>query len=283
MKKLINILLFIFLSITISFGQSLLVKLSGNGLKKPSYLLGTIHIAYKDTIPVFEKAKSILPICKTYALEVKMDNPLALIGLIDQMKLPNNKTIEDYLTVEEYKKLSVVFQEKTGFKIDLFKSLQPMFIETLLEIDFNNETEKDNKIMMDSDLQSLAKKQKIKIEGLETAAEQLGAISKVSIEEQIYSLKVAIEQKENNNLAYLTTIYLKNNLDELYKWLSENMSVEQKTILLDNRNIIMTDRLIPLIQKNSTLIAVGAGHLGGENGIINLLRKKGYVVEDVQL
>jgi uncharacterized protein YbaP (TraB family) len=153
----------------------------------------------------------------------------------------------------------------------------------LLEIDFNNETEKDNKIMMDSDLQSLAKKQKIKIEGLETAAEQLGAISKVSIEEQIYSLKVAIEQKENNNLAYLTTIYLKNNLDELYKWLSENMSVEQKTILLDNRNIIMTDRLIPLIQKNSTLIAVGAGHLGGENGIINLLRKKGYVVEDVQL
>ena len=36
-----------------------------------------------------------------------------------------------------------------------------MFIETLLEIDFNNETEKDNKIMMDSDLQSLAKKQKI--------------------------------------------------------------------------------------------------------------------------
>jgi uncharacterized protein YbaP (TraB family) len=45
----------------------------------------------------------------------------------------------------------------------------------------------------------------------------------------------------------------------------------------------MTDRLIPLIRKNTTLIAVGAGHLGGGNGIINLLRKKGYVVEDVQL
>ena len=59
MKKLITIFLFIFVSVSISFGQSLLVKLSGNGLKKPSYLLGTIHIAYKDTIPVFEKAKTI--------------------------------------------------------------------------------------------------------------------------------------------------------------------------------------------------------------------------------
>lgn len=282
MKKF-NLLLAFQLLFLFSFSQSLLQKISGNGLKKPSYLLGTIHITNEDTIPVFEKAKNVLPKCKIFALEIKMDNPLSLLGLLDQMKIPNNKTIRDYLTEQEYVKLNTIFEEKTGFKLKLFEVFQPVFIEALLEVDTKgNEVKKST--MMDMELQSLAKKQKLKIIGLETAEEQLATLSNISIDDQVAALKAHLYSDTiQQETVSVNQMYLKNNATELYNWMAQKMKADEIKFMLTDRNMRMCERAIIQIQTQPTLIAIGAGHLGGENGLINLLRKKGYIVEDVPI
>ena len=282
MKKILFIILFQSVFLFTLFSQSLLVKISGNGLKKPSYLLGTIHITkQQDKLPIYEKAKSLLNECKSYALEVNMNNPLKMLGLIDQMKLPNNTTYKDYLTPEEYIKLQTIFEEKTGYKFKLFDSFLPLFIESLMELN-KNESNTEEVIMMDLDLQHLAQNQKKQVIGIETIEEQLNALTKISLDEQLKSLKQIINNDSNRlDENDMNKIYNQNNASEIYNWLSQNMSEEEMQYMIYDRNLRMCDRATALINKKPTFIAVGAGHLGGEKGLINLLRKKGYIVEDV--
>lgn len=142
-------------------------------------------------------------------------------------------------------------------------------------------------IMLDDLLAKTAVEYKIPVTGLETAEEQLQIIDKLPMTEQIKALKelAANPDKYINQYRAMTKTYLEQDSDALFSLASAEMKLQgvSQADFLDHRNI----RWIPLIEKQikiaPTFIGVGAGHLGGENGVIKLLRKKGYTLTPIRL
>ena len=274
-------ILILITSLLILFGvqaQSLLYEISGKSLKKPSYLLGTIHIASKQNIPIYEKAKEKLLACSLYVMELdpeKINSP----SLVGKLILPDNKTIKDYMNAEDYELLKSKFQEITGYPLLAFEKFQPIMIESILELmTTTNKTDSSDVIMMDMDLSSLAKKNNIKTKGIETPDEQIDAMLRVPIEDQIEMLLNGLEDNNQNT----EDLYSKNDIDSLYLTTISAMTEATRKALITDRNKNMAERVDLLMKKQSIFIAVGAAHLGGEDGLVNLLKRKGYILKEVR-
>jgi uncharacterized protein YbaP (TraB family) len=65
--------------------------------------------------------------------------------------------------------------------------------------------------------------------------------------------------------------------------LKENTDPIFNVRFIDERNVTWVKKMIPMISSQSILFALGAGHLGGENGVLNLLRKEGYTLTPISL
>ena len=124
---------------------------------------------------------------------------------------------------------------------------------------------------------------------LEKVQEQIDAFNSIPYGEQAKGLLELIKeeqsaQKANNSTEELIQHYLDGNLDSLIIIATDlqeskftNQSFER--IFLIDRNKIMTNRIVPIIKDQSAFIAIGAAHLPGKEGVIQLLREKGYTVE----
>jgi uncharacterized protein YbaP (TraB family) len=121
--------------------------------------------------------------------------------------------------------------------------------------------------------------------GIETVAEQLNAVNVIPITTQVRMLKDALKTfvSAKETIQKLTNIYVKQDIANLMKDMSDNtpLDADFDEALLTKRNLVMADRIATIIGSRSTMIAVGAGHLGGEKGLIALLKKKGYVLKSV--
>lgn len=273
-------ILILIVSLLILFGvqaQSLLYEISGNSLKKTSYLYGTMHITSKQQSPIYEKAKEKLSISKLYLMELdpaKMNSP-AMYG---KLMLPDNKTLKDYMSVKDYDALSIKFNAITGYQLLMFEKFQPIMIESIIEImETKNKTDSFGVIMMDMELSLVAKQNNIQTKGIETPTEQIDAMLRIPVEDQLEIL-LASWQDTNQDTEDL---YAKNDIDSLYLATVSAMPATARKALITDRNQIMADRINSLIKKQSVFIAVGAAHLGGEEGVVNLLRRKGYILKEI--
>lgn len=273
-------ILILIVSLLILFGvqaQSLLYEISGNSLKKTSYLYGTMHITSKQQLPIYEKAKEKLSISKLYLMELdpaKMNSP-AMYG---KLMLPDNKTLKDYMSVKDYDALSIKFNAITGYQLLMFEKFQPIMIESIIEImETKNKTDSFGVIMMDMELSLVAKQNNIQTKGIETPTEQIDAMLRIPVEDQLEIL-LASWQDTNQDTEDL---YAKNDIDSLYLATVSAMPATARKALITDRNQIMADRINSLIKKQSVFIAVGAAHLGGEEGVVNLLRRKGYILKEI--
>lgn len=273
-------ILILIVSLLILFGvqaQSLLYEISGNSLKKTSYLYGTIHITSKQQLPIYEKAKEKLSTCKLFLMELdpaKMNSP-AMYG---KLMLPDNKTLKDYMSMKDYEALSIRFNAITGYQLLMFEKFQPIMIESVIEImETKNKTDSSGVIMMDMELSSLAKQKDIQTKGIETPTEQIDAMLRIPVVDQLEMLLAGWQDANQDT----EDLYAKNDIDSLYLATVSAMPATARKALITDRNQIMADRLDSLIKKQSVFIAVGAAHLGGEEGVVNLLRRKGYILKDM--
>ena len=167
----------------------------------------------------------------------------------------------------------------------MLEKYKPLLIESMiLEQTFKC----DNMIIMEQLVMEQARAHKKDIEGLETMDYQLGIFDRIPYQLQARQLLKMVESsagsKEEGEIKELTDAYrsqLLDKMDELTK--KEDMGIQNFTdMLLYNRNENWAKKLEGLMAKNALVIAVGAGHLPGERGVINLLRKAGYIVEPVR-
>jgi len=274
-------ILILIVSLLILFGvqaQSLLYEISGNSLKKSSYLYGTMHITSKQQSPIYEKAKEKLVTCKLYVMELdpaKMNIP-AIYG---KLMLPDNKSLKDYMSINDYEALRIKFSEITGYQLLMFEKFQPIMIESILEImQTQNKTDSSDVMMMDMELSSLATKNNLKTKGIETPTEQIDAMLRIPIEDQIKMLLAGLQDSIENT----EDLYAKNDIDSLYLATVSGMTATAQKALITDRNKNMADRIDLLMKKQSIFIAVGAAHLGGEEGLVNLLKRKGYTLKEIR-
>jgi uncharacterized protein YbaP (TraB family) len=268
-----------------STSNTLLWQVSGNGLEKPSYLYGTIHMLCADDAVISEGLKTAIAKSDQVYLEVDMDNLFEMIGSLKNMKMRGDTTLSDLLSRKDYEKVKHYFEEKSSLlPFTMLETYKP-FLAAATIMESNIECES---IPMEQVIMQEAKKNKKTIKGLESISYQMSIFDSIPYKAQAEQLVQYIDHAgdSENNKEYdeLVSAYKKQDLqklEELTKQTDMGMA-NYVDLLLYNRNRNWVKKLKTLMQEKSLVIAVGAGHLPGENGVINLLRKAGYTVTPLQ-
>lgn len=270
-----------------SLDNTLLWRISGNGLAKPSYLFGTMHMLCADDITLSDSLKRAIGDADQVYLELDMDNIFEMLGAMQHMTMRGDTTLADLLTKDEYQKVKKHFDEKGGLMpFEMLKAFKPLLTASLLAEQQISGC--DNMISMEQLVMKEAKGSRVPIKGLETMDFQLGIFDRIPYKlqaKQLYQMiSSAGTKSEKNEMQVLTDAYRKqqlNKLEELTR--NESMGLNEFTdLLLYSRNIEWAKKLQQLMKEESLVVAVGAGHLPGAKGVINLLRQAGYKVEPVK-
>jgi uncharacterized protein YbaP (TraB family) len=292
MKRISAVLLASIMTIT-AFAQknnsdkTLLWKISGNGLKTPSYLFGTIHMLCKDDAVLSDSLKNIIKKVKEVYFEVDLDNMFEMLGVMGKMKMRGDTTLQDLLSVADYEKVKNYFETKGSMlPFSMLETYKPMLAaSTLQQGDMACETT----AMMEQVIMEEAKKTGKSIKGLESMGYQASVLDSIPYQLQAEQLVSYIDNAlkggdDGKELTEMLNAYKDQDLQKLEEMLMKSdPSISNYTdVLLYNRNHNWVNKLKELLPEKPLLIAVGAGHLPGEEGCINLLRKQGFKVTPVK-
>ena len=291
MRKLHYILasgLFLFSSLAIGQKkyQSLFWEISGNGLEDTSYLYGTMHVADERVFDFKEGVIESLNKADAYVMEMNMDSIGAnLMGVLNHVLMDSSETLSSLLPETEYTKVKNYFSDSLGFPLLFFDRVLPIFTSMMLEQDSFNS---DMSEALDIYFYKKAKAKDKEIIGLEGIEDQLKFFKTIPYDIQAELLVKAINDKNSVDTLsdYMLEKYVEEDLDALLKFINDQYSEGYdefqelfEKYLITDRNINMTANIDEIINTKSSFIAVGAAHLPGEKGIIELLRHMGYVVE----
>jgi uncharacterized protein YbaP (TraB family) len=258
-----------------SQNNSLLWEITGNGLKSPSYLFGTMHVKDKRAFRFHDSLLIKLKSCQTFAGEIVLDKDAAKEVTSDVL-MPAGKELKTLLSEKEYRMVKKFCNKNLGMMSLLINKIKPIFTSALI-----TETllENDMPVALDEYLQEKAKDLNMKVKGLETIKEQMSVLDQLSVEEQAKMLVEQIQniEEERKEMHRMANIYASQDLDSIYSFVqTPEMEGEFGDAMIKDRNIIMANRLEKLILSESVFCAIGAAHLPGDNGVLNLLRNKGF-------
>lgn len=262
-------------------GSSLLWEISGKELQQPSYLFGTFHIVCREDFSISPLLETKIKACRQFYGELNMDDPTLQLKLMQLVGLQNT-TLQQLLPQNEYPKISEAFKQITGLPLQLFDHTKPFLCISMLVQKSISCTEQ---VQPETLFTQLAKTMQLKIGGLESAEEQMAAIDREPLDSQALSFsKMALHfDSVKNVMREMSRVYQKRNTDSLYAFMkSKGLDGDFETILLQRRNEKWIPRIEALMRSAPAFIAVGAGHLGGANGLIALLRKNGYIIRPVR-
>lgn len=262
--------------------NTLLWEISGNGLTRPSWFLGTMHVLCPEDAFLSPSVQRILGEINAIYLEIDMDNMAQMMGALKAMNMLNDTTLQDLLTPQEIEKLKSFFEGKMPLPFTMLQRMKPLFLsglmaEQMLPCKSGSGTE--------SLLLKEASARNLSIEGLETANYQAGLFDSIPYRQQAESLMKAIDgaNKDDETIGKMLEAYREQDLEKLEQLtVSEEGGMEgYLDLLLYNRNRNWAEKFGTIASQGSYLFAVGAGHLPGEQGVLSLLRKQGYTVKPV--
>ena len=204
MKKLFLFLFLLGFLIGKSQYQSLLWKISGNGLSEPSFLYGTMHTC---DARVFAFSDSVMPFfisAKAYAMELDPKEAFNQ-SLISKLMMGKNYSLKKMIPEHEYNVLDSIVKKQIGFSVAIFDNVAPVFTMTILEageMDLNDSDKKNNEEVLDLYFYKQAKKKKKKIIGIETVNEQLDALNALGYVEQADLLVKEIRLFDQKHMCY---------------------------------------------------------------------------------
>ena len=276
-KRLIQLFLF---TLTVFSSQAqLLYKIEGNNLQKPSYIYGTIHIMPKKDFVISDSIKSAFKTCNELVMEVDLNMDLKTqLEILELTMLPDGKTIADITTKENSERIRNFCLDSINWKESKYNKtsrFQPFFLSSLITQELIGKSKS-----YEIEFKKLAKKNKMSMSGLETIQFQMNLLSEVSNEEQIKMLLLGLTT-DNSEFNKLLENYLKKDINQLVTLMNTDLSPEFYSDLIIKRNQKWIPIITELIQKKSTFIAVGAAHLPGKEGVLNLLQEAGYKITPI--
>ncbi len=261
--------------------QSLLWKISGNGLTTPSYVFGTMHLLCEQDFVLSTSIEKAIDSTHQMIMEIDLDAP-ADPNIAMAMLMKNNTTLKKLLPKRKYKKIQQYIVDSLQMNMTALEHLQPYLLVSTLYPSVMHCKIKS----YEAEFLYLAKDKNKEIIGLETIEEQFKLFDKIPYKKQAKELYDFITNKNTvaNGIYKMIDLYKKQDIENLQKAITTadgGMTGDVETTILTDRNT----KWIPLISKQihtiPSFIAVGAGHLGGVNGVINLLKMKGYTVTPI--
>ena len=262
--------------------KSLLWKISGNGLNKPSYLFGTIHLTCDTSLDA--NTLNALEATEQLYLELDMDDKSIQMQMMKLMMMKDGAKLSTLLSPEDFKILDEFMKKNLNMSVKLFDSFKPFMISSMLfpkMLDCKSQS-------VESELMKITKEQNEEIFGLEIAEDQMKVFDEISYQDQADELLKTVKdnlEKDKKEFQEMITIYQNKDIEGMLKMMSDSdnkITSENQEILLNDRNKNWIPIMIKIMKDKPTFFGVGAGHLAGEEGVIKLLRKKGYKVEAVQ-
>jgi uncharacterized protein len=262
--------------------NSLLWEVSGKGLKQHSYLFGTFHLMCKGDIQFSSNLKTAIANATEMYMELDMDDPAILLGGMMMMNMKNGKKLKDLYSPEEYEKLSSFFKDSLHTPINFLETVKPYFLVAMM---YPKMMPCKSVSGVEEELMKLAKQNKKEIKGLETMEFQAAVFDTIPYEQQAKELLKSIDSLPAYTVYFdsMVQVYKNQQLSKMEMLFNDkDFGMEgYQDILLDNRNKNWVTQLKKIMKKESVFVAVGAGHLVGEKGLIALLKKEGYTLKPV--
>jgi len=279
-KIIATILLGILTSVTNAQESSNLWKIEGNGIKT-SYVFGTMHIIPQKDFNLKDKVKAAFEASEQIVLELDMADPQFMKDIMAFSYLEEGKELKSFMDDSEYELLDSYLKEKTGTGMQMYNTAKPFMLMSVILMTASDEP----MASFEMTLIQMAKAANKEMEGLETYESQVQIFENTSYEEQIDDLVEMIKNPDENAELYdkMAKLYIAEDINSLYDYMDEFMDndTEMMTKFLDERNNNWIPEITKYSKEHATFYGVGAGHLGGEQGVINLLRKAGYSVTPV--
>jgi hypothetical protein len=279
-KKTIITATLLFLLLPAIAQHSLLYKISGKGLTQPSYLYGTIHMICPDDFSVSDQLKDVFSKAKTLYLEVDMDDP-AMMGQL--MQAMQEKTegykLENIFKPEDFARLKQYFKDSMKMDLAFFQQMKPMMILSTM---LSKSLDCPQPASYEVTFLNMAKEQQKTVEGLEGLDAQINVFDRIadSTESRMIMEYVNDMQKQRDIFARIVSAYQEQDIQKIHDFLKESPEMAgYEDVFVYDRNRSWIPVIEKAAQKESTLFACGAMHLGGDQGVVALLRKQGYTVE----
>lgn len=275
------ILLFTFCFSAHSQEKSLLWEITGNGLTKPSYVYGTIHMICPKDYLMTDSTKATFERAEQVYLELDMDDPTLMAKMMQTSMLTNGKKLKDYLSADDYAFLDNHFKERTKMSLAMYNGLKPFTVMSMVYLTLLDCQPQSFELMF-TQMATNAKKELL---GLESVEFQMGIFDQIPYEKQAQMLVDIVRKKAESTKEFekMVALYKTQDLEALVKLMDESDWDYNgyENILLANRNANWIPIMEKAMQAKSSFFAVGAGHLGGEKGVLKLLKKKGYTVKAI--
>ncbi|MCB0548975.1 MAG: TraB/GumN family protein [Phaeodactylibacter sp.] len=270
--------------------NALLWEISGKELKEPSYLFGTIHMIGKEDFFLTEATKASFGKARQVAFEIDMEDMMDFTKLMPLMMkafMANDTKLSDLLSEEDYGLVKEHF-ESVGLPIMFLERIKPMFLSALGGEDmFNMGGGGDSQVVSyEMELMQMAQQRSMPIEGLETAEYQMSMFDSIPYKAQAEMLVESIKsgKTDDGQFQQMVELYKNQDLQGMQAMMADEASgiggYEDLLLVRRNRNWIPV--MGEMMKLKPTFFAVGAGHLGGDEGVVALLREAGYEVKPVR-
>lgn len=259
--------------------NSLLWKIEGENIKD-SYLFGTFHVLPQADFELKEKVKNALLNSQQLVMELDMSNPNIQMELMQNATMKQGMTLDRLLSSEDYQRLDQLLASTLSASAEQMNSFKPFMISTLLLKRFVGE----QPASFEAVLSTIAIQQNMKIRGLETAEDQMSVFDNISYRDQASDLLEMMDNEEETKtmFAHMVKLYREEMIHQLYAESETYFDRPRELeLILLNRNEKWVPAFGEMAKEQVTFFAIGAGHLGGEKGLISLLEKEGYTLTPI--
>ena len=261
--------------------NALLWEVSGNELSSPSYLYGTIHMICKEDFIFSTTLQQKVKESKNIYLELDMDEPSLMVKMAT-MAMMKNKSLKQLVSQEDYSILSSFIKDSVGIPMMVADMMKPI---TLMSVLYMKVLPCEQKESYEMKFVEMAKADRKNIEGLESIEDQMNVFNKIPDSTQARMIVEMVKNmgEQRKQFSEMVDAYKKQDLKKLSQKMSESPEWKGfEDILLVNRNKNWIPRMETAMKSGTQLFAVGAGHLPGQEGVIMLLREKGYKVTPIR-
>lgn len=264
---------------------SLLWEITGNGLKKPSYLFGTMHVSSKLAFHLSDSFYNAIQKVDAVALELNPEKWQGQMASLDQLKLNYTRyaraTGNDYLNENSFAINNYEDELKTAL------STEPAMVNGLLYRSYKAKEDFEEDTFLDLYIFQTGKKLGKRATGVEDYYETEKIILQAYADMANDKKKKVIDtdgESMGDIVEKLQDAYKRGDLD-LMDSLDNitNQSAAFREKFMYRRNEIQAASIDTILKKSSLFVGVGAAHLAGEKGVIELLRKMGYRLRPVKM
>ena len=284
MKFLVVSFFLSFLSFAQSNTSSLLWEIQGPQQEKASYIFGTMHLMDDAHFYFPKKLEKLVSTVDAVCLEIgdvqhTLINPDLLMlkegSFLTKLSEMQMDTLCSWAKIQ-------LLMDKEQF-ISNFSKAKPFLIYQLILQSELPDHLQSQEIKIEEILATKKKKMTL---GLETIESQLALFDSIPAVSQVNLIMTELAElsKVLTNFNLTQENYLMQDVDKIHEELTKEIQDPYFNLkFIDERNAAWVKKIMPLTANQTVLFAVGAGHLGGENGLLNLLRKQGYSVKPIPL